>query len=182
MLSLDAQRMLVKKQNQKIIIQSKVGQKKKNKNHILIHIYGIQKNSTDEPICKAAVEMQTLRTDMWTQWGKKRVGQIKNVHYHMIRQITNGNLLYNAVSSSQVLCENLEGWDGVGDGREVQEAGGMCIWLIHVDVWQIPTQYCKAIILQLKINKFLKPTKHNTRKNSSQITIILPICMVLCNM
>ena len=41
MLSLDAQWMLVKKQNQKIIIQSKVGQKKKNKNHILIHIYGI---------------------------------------------------------------------------------------------------------------------------------------------
>ena len=26
------------------------------------------------------------------------------------------------------------------------------LWLIHVDVWQKPTQYCKAIILQLKIN------------------------------
>ena len=25
--------------------------------------------------------------------------------------------------------------------------------LIHVDIWQKPTQYCKAIILQLKINK-----------------------------
>ena len=24
--------------------------------------------------------------------------------------------------------------------------------LIHVDVWQKPTQYCKATILQLKIN------------------------------
>ena len=24
--------------------------------------------------------------------------------------------------------------------------------LMHVDVWQKPTQYCKAIILQLKIN------------------------------
>ena len=23
-------------------------------------------------------------------------------------------------------------------------------WLIHVDVWQKPSQYCKAIILQLK--------------------------------
>ena len=30
------------------------------------------------------------------------------------------------------------------------------LWLIHIDVWQKPTQYCKAIILQLKINKFLK--------------------------
>ena len=24
------------------------------------------------------------------------------------------------------------------------------LWLIHVDVWQKPTQFCKAIILQLK--------------------------------
>ena len=24
------------------------------------------------------------------------------------------------------------------------------LWLIHVDVWQKPTQYCKASILQLK--------------------------------
>ena len=27
------------------------------------------------------------------------------------------------------------------------------LWLTHVDVWQKAIQYCKAIILQLKINK-----------------------------
>ena len=38
------------------------------------------------------------------------------------------------------------------------------LWLIHVDVWQKPTPYCKAIILQLKINKFLKiDQKSNTQ-------------------
>ena len=26
-------------------------------------------------------------------------------------------------------------------------------WLIHVDVWQKPTQHCKAIICQLKIKR-----------------------------
>ena len=26
-----------------------------------------------------------------------------------------------------VLCDNLEGWDGVGSGREVQEGGYMCM-------------------------------------------------------
>ena len=26
-----------------------------------------------------------------------------------------------------MLCDNLEGWDGVGGGREVQEAGSICI-------------------------------------------------------
>ena len=40
------------------------------------------------------------------------------------------------------------GWGG----REVQEGGD--IWLIQVDVWQKTTQYCKAITLQFKINKF----------------------------
>ena len=28
------------------------------------------------------------------------------------------------------------------------------LWLIHVDVWQKSNQYCKAIINQLKINKY----------------------------
>ena len=40
-------------------------------------------------------------------------------------------------------------------GREVHEEGAYIQpLLIHVDVWQNPTQYSKAISLQLKINKF----------------------------
>ena len=47
-----------------------------------------------------------------------------------------------------VLCNNLDLWDGVGGEREVQEGGDICLpRLIHVDVWQKPTQYCKLIIL-----------------------------------
>ena len=44
------------------------------------------------------------------------------------------------------------GWE-VG-GRFKREGTYIYPWPIHVDVWQKPTQYCKAIILQLKINKF----------------------------
>jgi len=48
-----------------------------------------------------------------------------------------------------VLCDNPEGWDGVGDGRTIQEGGDICIPVAdHDDEWQRPTQYCKAIILQ----------------------------------
>ena len=36
------------------------------------------------------------------------------------------------------------------------------LWLTHVDVWQKPTQYCKAIIRQLKISTFFK---HMSSKN-----------------
>ena len=56
-----------------------------------------------------------------------------------------------------MLCDNLEGWGGEGGGREFPEGGRICIylWLIHVSVREKPTQYCKAIILQLTINKFI---------------------------
>ena len=30
-----------------------------------------------------------------------------------------------------------------------REGTHICLWLIHVDVWQRPSQYCKVIILQL---------------------------------
>ena len=31
-----------------------------------------------------------------------------------------------------VLCDNLEGWDGVAGGREVQEGGDTCTPMVHV--------------------------------------------------
>ena len=39
--------------------------------------------------------------------------------------------------------------------RFKREVAYVYLWLIHVDVWQKPSQYYKAVILQLKI-KFLK--------------------------
>ena len=62
-----------------------------------------------------------------------------------------------------VLGDNLEGWDGVGGRREVQE-GGTCVYLcpIHADVWQKPTQYCKAIIFRLKIKRRSAPSGPGT--------------------
>ena len=40
------------------------------------------------------------------------------------------------------------------------------IWPVHVDVWQKPTQYCKAVILQIKLNTFLlKRGKEGTKRD-----------------
>ena len=47
-------------------IQSEVSQKEKYKYWILTHIYGIQKGGIDEFVCRAAMEKQTQRTDLWT--------------------------------------------------------------------------------------------------------------------
>ena len=68
-----------------------------------------------------------------------------------VKQIASGNLLYDAKSSDQVLCDNLEGWDRweMG-GRFKREGTYVYLWLIHVDVWQKTTKFCKAIILQVK--------------------------------
>ena len=42
-------------------------------------------------------------------------------------------------SSDQALGDNLEGWDGVGDGRWFKREGTYAhLWLIHADVWQKP--------------------------------------------
>ena len=43
------------------------------------------------------------------------------------------------------------------------EGAHVYLWLIHVDVQQKPTQYCKAIILQLKKNKTQKTVREALR-------------------
>ena len=52
------------------VIQSEVSQKEKSKYRILMHICGIQKNGTDEPVCKAEIEIQMQRTNVWTPRGE----------------------------------------------------------------------------------------------------------------
>ena len=60
--------------------------------------------------------------------------------------------MHEAGHPKPVLWDNPEGWGGKGDGRGVQDRGThVHTWLIHVDVWQKPPQYYKAIILQLKL-------------------------------
>ena len=57
-------------------MQSEVSQR--NKDHTLTHMCGIQKNSIDEPICKADTETQMQRTSVWTPkrgMGCRRLGR-----------------------------------------------------------------------------------------------------------
>ena len=56
------------------IIQSEVSQKDKDQYSILMHIYGILKDSNNNPIYKTEKETQMYRTDFGTLWEKARVG------------------------------------------------------------------------------------------------------------
>ena len=68
------------------IIQSEASQKDKYQHSILTHIYGIQKDGNDNPICKTEKETQMYRTEFWTLWEKARIGYFertasKHVYY-----------------------------------------------------------------------------------------------------
>ena len=56
------------------VIQSEVRQNEKHKYHILMHICGIQKNGTDEPVCKAEIETQMQEKNIWTPRGESGGG------------------------------------------------------------------------------------------------------------
>ena len=56
------------------IIQSEVSQKEKHQYSILTHIYGIEKGSDDNPVCKTAKETQMYSTVFWTLWERARAG------------------------------------------------------------------------------------------------------------
>ena len=65
--------------------------------------------------------------------------------------MTNASSVPEAGHSKSVLWDDPEGWAGEG-GRRGGQNGCTHVhpWLIHVNVWQKPLQYCKAIITQLK--------------------------------
>ena len=89
--------------NLETVIQSEVSQKEKNKYRILTHTCGIQKNGTDESVCKAEIETQMQRTNVWTQSGESQGGGGDGMNQDIaidiyilicIKWITNKNLLY----------------------------------------------------------------------------------------
>ena len=85
-------------------------------------------------------------------------------------------ICYVAQEALWVLCDNVEGWDAVGGGWEIQEEGiYMHLWQIHVDVWQKPARCCKAISPQLKIKKKKIPhaTWSSQKKKNKKNTFVL---------
>ena len=60
--------------------------------------------------------------------------------------MTSPSLMHEGGHSKLVLWDNPEGRGGEGGERRVQDGGTHVYpWLIHVDVWQKPPQYCKVI-------------------------------------
>ena len=98
------------------------------------------------------------RTDFWTQWEKARVGCSERIALKQVYYQGWNRSPAQVGCTRQVLRDGALGrprgmgwrgrWErGSGWGTHVNP------WLIHVNVWQKPLQYCKVISLQLiKIN------------------------------
>ena len=62
-----------------------------------------------------------------------------------------------------MLCDNLEEWDGVGGGREVQEQRTyVYLWLIHIVYSRKQHNLVEAITLQFKINLEKEMATHSS--------------------
>ena len=96
------------------------------------------------------------RTDFSTLWEKARLGcseRIETCILLSVKHITSPGWMHE--TSAQGWCTGMTQRDGMG-----REAGGglgwgthVNPWLIHINVWQKPLQYCKVTSLQLiKIN------------------------------
>ena len=71
--------------------------------------------------------------------------------------MTNPSLMHETGHPKLVHWDNSEERNGKGCGREVWDGGThVYLWLIHVNVWQKPLQYCKVVSLQLKLINELK--------------------------
>ena len=109
---------LMKWMNLEPVIQSEMSQKEKDKHHILTHMYGIQKNGTEEFIYRVAMEKQTQRIDFQT-WGQQGTG-IERVTWKLtlhVKQTANRNLLYGSGNSNRVSVS-------IQKGRIGREMGG----------------------------------------------------------
>ena len=60
-------------------------------------------------------------------------------------------------------------------GNFKREGTYVYLWLTHVDVWQKAAQYCKAVILQLKINKLKKYCEQHACYLKGQCATLLRI-------
>ena len=140
------------KTNLEPIIQNEISQKEKDKYHILKHICGIQKDGTDEPFAGQQGDEDIENRLMTMGGGEEGEGEMNGESskeaYTLpyVKQIANGNLLYESGNSNQgsITIQMGEKGQEVG-GRFKREGTYVYLWLIHVDVWQKSNQYIKQL-------------------------------------
>ena len=120
---------------------------------------------------------QMYRTDFWTLWEKARVGCFertasKHVYYlGWNRSPAQVGCMRQVLGAGSLGRPRGIGWRGRWEGGS---GWGIHVtpWLIHVNVWQNPLQYCKVISLQLiKINEKKKNLQFSSVQSFSHVQL-----------
>ena len=107
------------------IIQSEVSQKEKHQYSILTHIYRIQKDGNDNPVCETAKETQRYRTVFWTLWERDGgiiwENGIKTCIISYKKRIASPGSMQDTGSLGLLHWDDPDGWYGKAGGRRVQD-------------------------------------------------------------
>ena len=99
--------------------------KEKHQYNILTHIYGIQKDGNDNPVCETAKETQMYRTVFWTLWEREGgiiwENGIKTCIISYKKRMASPGSMQDTGSLGVVHWDNPEGWYGKGGGSGVQD-------------------------------------------------------------
>ena len=117
-------------------------------------------NGTDEPICRAGIEMQVSRRDMWTSQGEaggmNREMRTDIYTLPCVKDEASGNLgkaqgasgNLGKAQGAQLSALWWHRWVGWESGREVPEGGDIQIHIAGSLRCTAETQHCKATIPQ----------------------------------
>ena len=125
-------------------------------------------NVSSSQLCKLyAVPIKIPASTLWYQqtgsnvymaWWKalnsqywRRITQLENRNPQFLGLLWSCSNQYSVVRElNLVLCDSLEGWNGLRVGGKLKREGAYVhLWLIHAIIWQKPMLHCKAIIFQL---------------------------------
>ena len=137
------------------IIQSDVSQKEKHQPSIITHIYGIRKMVTRTLYARQQKRHRCIEQSFGLCGRGQGWDGLREQHWNMYIIICETDHQSRFDAWDRVLRAGALGWPwGMGLGRRWEGASGWGAhvhpWLIHVNVWQKPLQYCKVISLQLK--------------------------------
>ena len=147
------------------VIQSEVSQKEKSiiyehvhmepRKMVLMNLFAGQewRHRCREQICGHSK----------VSWGQNELKQQHEVYtLPCVKQIASGKLLYNTrtpARRSVMAC---------GMGRRLRREGiYVYLRLIHIVLWQKPTQHCRAIIFQLKVKFFFLNLWRRVKRNAT---------------
>ena len=105
---------------------------------------------------------QTQGIDLWTRGrGRRGWGELREQHWKVCISVCKADsrwefaVWHRELKRTALWLPGGMGWGGRWEGGS-RWGIYVYLWLIHADVWQKSTQYCKAVILQLKTNKLKK--------------------------